>query len=161
MDDKVVVKRPPKSPALAGILAFFFPTTGALYNAQFLKFFVFLIAFAGLVTLQTTGEGQPFAGLILGGFYFYQLFDAIGTARAINRLALSGEEVEEAKVEEFPLVVKTGSIFWGLVLMALGGMFLLANFDVISYDRVWDYWPIVVIVIGVKLIADYIINTRS
>lgn len=163
MEEKVVVvKRPPKSPALAGLLSFFFPTTGALYNGQFTKFFILLIIFAGLVTMQTSGEGQPFAGLILGGFYFYQIFDAIQTAKAINRRALriKGDE-EEEKAEEIPQALKSGSVFWGVVTMALGVILLLANFDIISYDRVWDFWPVVVIIIGLKLIADYFSKDKN
>jgi len=155
MEEKVSYQRPPKSPTLAGILSFLFPPTGALYNAQFMKFFVYLIIFAGLITIQTTGEGQPFMALILAGFYFYQIFDAIQTAKAINRKAATGEELEEWKVDEFPQAVKSGSVFWGLVLMALGVVFLLGNFEIIDYDHIWKFWPLAVIVIGVKLIADY------
>lgn len=161
MEEKVVLKRPPKSPALAGILSFFFPTTGALYNAQYLKFFIFLIIFAGLITMQTSGEGQPFAALLLAGFYGFQIFEAIQTSRAINHRALTGEEEEEDGLEELPQVLKTGSIFWGIVLMALGGILLLANFDVISYDSVFDFWPVVVIVIGVKLVVDYVSKEKK
>ena len=43
MEEKVVLQRPPKSPALAGILSFFFPGTGALYNGQPLKFLVVIL----------------------------------------------------------------------------------------------------------------------
>lgn len=162
MEEKVILKRPPKSPALAGILSFFFPTTGTLYNAQYLKFFIFLIIFAGLITMQTSGEGQPFAALLLAGFYGFQIFEAMHTSRAINRRALKGEEEEEEdELEELPQVLKTGSIFWGIVLMALGGILLLANFDVINYDSVFDFWPVVVIVIGLKLVADYVLREKK
>ncbi|MFQ6038351.1 MAG: hypothetical protein ACE5LV_07020 [Candidatus Aminicenantales bacterium] len=92
MEEKVVVKKPPKSPFLAGVLAFFFPFgVGQLYNGQARKALVFFFIFAGLVTLQTTGEGQPFLGLMLGGFYIYQIFDAVQTANLINRRALRVE----------------------------------------------------------------------
>ncbi len=40
-------------------------------------------------------------------------------------------------------------------MIALGGIFLLGNFDVIDFDRLWDFWPVIVIVIGVKMISDY------
>ena len=68
---------------------------------------------------------------------------------------MTGEDVEKVK-EELPDFVKTGSVFWGIVLLALGGILLLANFDVISYETVFDFWPIAIIVIGVKLVADYV-----
>lgn len=154
MEEKIVVKRPPKSSALAAVLSIFFPGTGALYNRQILKGMMFIIIFAGLVTMQTTGEGQPFLGIILGGFYIYQIIDAVQTSNRINRRAILGEE-EEEEVEEFPRAVKAGSVFWGMVLVALGVILILANFEVISYDTVFDFWPLVVIVIGLKLIVDY------
>ncbi len=113
------------------------------------------MVFAALVTMQDSGEAQPFMGILLGGFYIYQIIDSIYTSKNINRKALTGEEVEEAK-EELPEFVKTGSVFWGIILLALGGILLLANFDVISYDTVFDFWPLVIIVVGVKLVADYV-----
>jgi len=161
MEEKVIVKSPPKSPALAGILAFFFPGTGALYNRQVLKGIIFIVILAGLITMQPRGEAQPFIAIILGGFYFFQIIDAIQTASRINRKFLLGEEVEEETVEEFPEIMKTGSIFWGIVLMAIGGILLLANFDVIDYDTVFDFWPVVIVVIGGKLIFDYFMKGKE
>jgi TM2 domain-containing membrane protein YozV len=156
MEEKVVVTRQPKSPALAGILSFFFPFgVGAFYNSQPIKGFIYLLLFAALVTMQSNGDVQPFVGILLGGFYIYQIIDSINTSKSINRRALTGEEVEKEK-EELPEFVKTGSVFWGIVLLALGVILLLANFDVISYETVFDFWPIAIIVVGVKLVADYV-----
>ena len=99
MEEKVVLKRPPKSPALAGILAFFLPTTGALHNGQTRKFFVYVLVFAGLITFQASGP-QPFTAFLLVGFLFYQFFEAIQTAKNINKRALNLEEEEVPEVEE-------------------------------------------------------------
>lgn len=155
MEEKVVVKRPPKSPGLAGVLAFFFPFgVGPLYNGQYSKALVHFLIFSGLVTLMTTGEGQPFLGLCMAGFLFYQLIDSVQVAKNINRKALTGEEMEP-DIEEIPQMIKSGSIFWGAALMFLGGILLLANFEIIDYDTLWDLWPVAVIVLGIKLIADY------
>lgn len=115
-----------------------------------------------LITMLAHGEGSPvFLGLLLGGYYFYQLFDAILTATAINRRALLGKEEEEFKVEEVPEALKSGSIFWGVVLMAIGGILLLANFEVMNYGSVFDFWPLVVIIIGLKLIFDYYSKSKQ
>jgi len=162
MEEKVIVKKPPKSPALAGILSFLFPGTGALYNQQPLKFLVFIVVIAIMVTMLAQGVGSPvFIGILLGGLYFYQFIDAIITAGAVNRRALS-EDIEEAEVEELPEFVKTGSVFWGIVLMALGVLLLMANFDIIiNYDRIWNLWPLVIIIIGIKLVADYIARSKE
>ncbi len=163
MEEKVVVKRPPKSPLLAGILAFFFPSTGALYNRQLLKFLAILIAGAVMITMLANEEGSaPFLGILLGGLFFYQFFDAIITAGAINRKALLGEEVDEIKVEELPEFVRTGSVFWGIVLMVLGIVLLMANFEFwVTYSRIWSLWPLIVIIIGIKLIVDYMAKNKE
>lgn len=160
MEEKIVVKKQPKSSFLAGLLSFIFPGAGSLYNSQISKGLIFIVAFAVLVTWQTTGENQPFAGLILAGFWIYQLIDAVMTAKAINKKALLGEEVEEISVEEVPQFIKSGSIFWGIVLIALGGILMLSNFDVISYNTIFDFWPVVVIVIGIKLVIDYMSKNK-
>jgi len=159
MEEKVIVNKRPKSPGLAGVISFFLPTCGALYNGQILKWLIYLLTFAVLVTMQDHHQIQPFIGLILGAFYIYQLVDAVQTAKAINRRALSEEKEAEAEgIEEIPPVFKAGSIFWGIFLMALGGIFLFANFEIIDYGSVFDLWPVAVIVIGVKLIVDYFIR---
>lgn len=164
MEEKVVFKKPPRSPALAGILAFFFPGTGALYNRQIAKGFVFMLIIATLISTLAQGP-QLFvillSSFLLAGFYIYQIIDAVQTSKSINRRYLTGEGEEEVIVEELPEAVKTGSIFWGIILMALGGIFLLANFDVISYDIIWKFSPLVVIVIGVKILVDYFYKQES
>ncbi len=150
-NEKIVIQKPPKSPALAGILAFFFPGTGALYNRQVLKGILFIIVFAGLVSMQHHGDAQPFIALILAGFYIFQIIDSVQTSKSVNHRYLKGEkEIEEAFSEEFT----AGSIFWGIFLIILGGVLLLANFEVISYGVLFDFWPLAVIGIGAKLIYD-------
>ena len=155
VDQIIIQKRPPKSPAAAGILSGFFPGTGALYNGQYTKGILFILVFAGLISMQDRG-GQPFFGLLLAGLYFFQIIDSVNSAKAINRAAL-GESAADG-LEVSPLIETaspSGSIFWGTVLMALGGIFLLGNFNIIDFDRLWDFWPVIVIVIGLKMIADY------
>ena len=69
---------------------------------------------------------------------------------------------QKITVEELPEFVRTGSVFWGVVLMILGVVLLMANFEfLISYDRIWNLWPLVVIIVGVKLIADYYAKSKE
>jgi hypothetical protein len=76
---------------------------------------------------------------------------------------LLGEEIDEIKVEELPEFVRTGSVFWGIVLMILGVVFLMANFSfLVTYSGIWNLWPLVVIIFGVKLVVDYMAkNTEA
>jgi len=162
MENKVVVKTPPKSPAAAGILSGIFPGTGFLYLGQYLKGLVYILIFAGLVSMQGSNRMQPFLGLCLAGFYIFQLIDAIQAAKVVNRKALGAAGKEEpAPAEELAGDIKTGSVFWGLFLMGLGALFLLANFDVIDYGSIWKYWPILIIVIGVKLVFEHVIAGKA
>ncbi|MBM3285133.1 MAG: hypothetical protein FJY81_04610 [Candidatus Aminicenantes bacterium] len=160
MEEKVVVKKPAKSPALAGVLSALFPFgIGAFYNGEILKGFIYLFIFAGLVSMQGHGSSQPFLGLILAGFYFFQIIDSVHVAKRMNRRALEGEGPGEEEAD-VTAVVKSGSVFWGALLIVLGGILLLGNFEVIDYRTIFDFWPAVVILIGVKLVFDYFARAR-
>jgi hypothetical protein len=157
MTDRIIIqRRPPKSGAAAGILSGFFPGIGQIYNGQYGKGVLFLVIFIGLITMQPHA-GQPFQALALAGFYIFQIIEAVQAAKEINRLALqeNGAETASSPVPAAAEPAKTGSVFWGAVLMAVGTVFLLANFEIIDYDRIFTYWPAIVIVIGIKMIADY------
>jgi hypothetical protein len=164
MEEKIVIqKKPPKSPTAAGILAGLFPFgIGAMYNGLYVKGLVYLFIFAGLVTVQGHGKGQPFFGLILAGFCFYQIIESIQTASAINRRAQTGREDETVPVEAQILEpAKAGSVFWGAVLVVLGALLLLANFDVVDYDVLFDFWPLAVIGLGIKLVFDHFARAKK
>ncbi|MBN2265162.1 MAG: hypothetical protein JW775_05035 [Candidatus Aminicenantes bacterium] len=154
MEEKIVVpQRPLKSPGFAGVLGIFPFGVGALYNGQYAKALLHLILFAGLVSMQDNGGGQPFLGLLLAGFIIYQFFDNIQSAKAINAAAAGGAPAG-AVAQTLPEAASSGSIFWGIVLIVLGVLLILANFELISYDRLFDFWPVAVIVIGFKLVLD-------
>ncbi len=161
MDEKVVIQqRPPKSPAVAGILSMF-PGFGALYNGQITKGIFYILIFAGLISIQDSPGGQPFKAFMLVGFILFQFIDSINSAKAIN-LAAAGQKVEAGAREDFVSeVVPSGSIFWGIVLIVLGSLLILANFEIILYDALFDFWPVAIIVIGIKLIADYFAKAKN
>ena len=155
MTDRIVIqKRPPKSGAAAGILSAIFPGIGQIYNGQYIKGALFLAIFTGLISMQPHA-GQPFQALMLTGFYIFQIIEAVQSAKEINRLALGENGVSLPPALSPAAPVRPGSVFWGIVLMALGGIFLLGNFEIIDYDRIFDFWPVIVIVIGLKMITDY------
>ena len=157
VQEKIVLPKPRKSPILAFLLSFFFPFgAGPFYNGEVIKGFIYLVIFAGLVTMQQHGEAQPFAGIVLGAFYIFQIIESVNVANRINRRAITGGEVEEDEAVIATEAVTAGSIFWGVLLIALGGILLLGNFGVIGYNTIKDLWPVVVIVIGGKLIFDYL-----
>jgi predicted membrane protein len=42
----------------------------------------------------------------------------------------------------------SGQLVAGLIILALGLLFLLDNLNIVETDRVFDYWPVILIVIG-------------
>ena len=165
MTDKIIIQnRPPKSPAAAGILSGFFPGAGQLYNGEAPKALLFFLIFAGCISMMPRGP-HPFLPLIFAGFYIYQIIDAVQTAKAINLKALGEAAARGRRPDRAPAAASRppapvqaagpeGSVFWGLLLMAIGVIFLLANFDILQLERILDFWPVAVILIGLKIIFD-------
>src|SRR6266536_1404172 len=79
------------NPALAGILAGFFPFgVGAVYTGQYAKGLAHLVIFGLLVAGASASDsrGNEMLGVVCGlgiaFFYVYQIIDAVRTARAIQ-----------------------------------------------------------------------------
>lgn len=155
MDEKTVVTpKPAKSPAAAALLSIFFPFgAGALYNDQKDKALTQFVIFSGLVYAITKGGSGVVFGLALAAFYFYQIFDNAHSARMANEAAvLRGPAA--GPVPELPGNGASGSVFWGLFLIALGALLIMANFEVITYRALLNAWPVALIIIGAKLVFD-------
>ncbi len=156
MEERTVVpQRPQKSPGFAGVLGIFPFGVGALYNGQYTKALLYLVIFAGLTSMQGHG-GQPFVGLLLAGFIVFQFFDNIQSAKVINGTAPAGDVAQP-----LPEIASSGSVFWGIVLIVLGIVLIMANFEIISYDALFDFWPIAVIVVGLKLVLDSVARSKK
>ena len=143
------------NPALAGVLAGFFPFgVGAVYTGQYAKGLAHLVIFTLLILGVSSGSGSAglIFGLAIGGFYFYQIIDSIRSARAVQLgqappdpfgLATTfsgGERIDASKVP-----------VGALVLIGLGVIFLLHTLDI------WDFsahriWPLILIGIGAFLL---------
>ena len=160
MEEKVVIQqRPPKSPTAAGILSLFF--LGAFYNGQIVKGIFYILIFAGLISIQDSPGGQPFKAFMLVGFILFQIFDSINSAKAINMAAAGEKSGKEARSDFLSEAETSGSIFWGAVLIILGFLMILANFEIILYETLFDFWPVAIIVIGLKLIAEYFAKAKN
>ena len=149
------------NPALAGILAGFFPFgVGAVYCGQYAKGLAHLIVFVLLVIGASNATSDTMGtvfGFSIAAFYFYQLIDAIKTAKAVqtgqpipdpfglaNMFSPGGTTARPG----FSRGVPTGAV----VLIGLGVLFLLHNLD-IWFLRVDTLWPIVLIGLGFWLFA--------
>jgi hypothetical protein len=143
------------NPALAGVLAGFFPFgVGAVYTGQYAKGLAHLVIFT-LLVLGASGGSEAMGtifGLAIAGFYFYQIIDSVRTARAI--------QMGQPPPDPFGLGTTFSSGFGSsdridaskvpvgaLILIGLGAIFLLHTLDI------WDFslhrvWPLVLIAIG-------------
>ncbi len=43
---------------------------------------------------------------------------------------------------------KSGSLVWGIILIAFGVLFLLDQFNIDIWDAVWRFWPVILIIWG-------------
>jgi hypothetical protein len=136
------------SPGVALALGFI-PGLGAVYNGEYLKGLIHVLAFGGIIALLTTD--LP-AGLIvilsigLGCFYCYMPIEAYRTAKAHR-----GEEVPPAALPE---AIESHRPVGAIVLIVLGTLFLLANFRILERDWFSKAWPAGLIVLGAWILTD-------
>src|SRR5262249_54319687 len=151
---------PPSSgpnPALAGVLAGFFPFgVGAVYTGQYAKGLVHLGAFVFMIAIL--GADTPWfvkaaTGIAMGFFYIYQIIDAARSARAI--------QLGQPAPDPFGLArtfgagdqpTRTNVPMGAVILIGLGLLFLLHTMDVWFLD--FQYlWPTILIALGVWIFA--------
>ena len=73
-------------PAVAGVLAGFFPFgVGQVYNGQYARGLAHMAIFIALIwALDHGGSFDVIFGIAMAAFYFYQIIDAVRSARAIQ-----------------------------------------------------------------------------
>jgi membrane-bound ClpP family serine protease len=59
--------------------------------------------------------------------------------------------------------MKTEKVIWGLILIFIGAVFLLNNFNVIDFywGSVWRFWPVVFILIGANMLFSRFNNSTG
>lgn len=140
-------------PAVAGVLAGFFPFgVGAVYCGQYAKglahLIVFVLLLVGASHSTSDAMGVVF-GFAIAGFWFYQLFDAIRSAKALQEgkpapdpLGL-GTMFSPGERVDFSKGVPTGAV----ILIGLGVLFLLHNVG-LWFLEIDTLWPIFLIALG-------------
>lgn len=144
------------NPALAGILAGFFPFgVGAVYTGQYAKGLAHLIIFTLLIVGASSGSdvaGTLF-GLGIAFFYIYQIVDAVRSAKALQMgqpapdpfgLAQAfgaGDKIDASKVP-------AGAV----ILIVIGLMFLLRNTGLFNFSF-HLVWPVFLMLLGGWLFA--------
>jgi TM2 domain-containing membrane protein YozV len=137
--------KPEQNPGLAAVLGFI-PGLGAVYNGEYIKALIHVLVFGGLIAILTTDLSSglyALFGIALGAFYFYMPIDAYRVAKAHRD---GGPEPASLVPQE------SGKPIGAYVLIALGIVFLLANFGLLEREWVAKGWPIGLIVLGVWLL---------
>ncbi len=132
------------SPGLAAILGFI-PGLGAVYNAEYVKALVHVVIFIGIVGFLAGDHGDAantVAGLLLGAFIVYMSIDAYRTAKA-----KSLGQPAPMSLGDFGAERPVGP----LILIGLGVLFLLDKLGIFSVGRIFDYWPVILIALGLLL----------
>lgn len=132
------------SPGVAFFLGLF-PGLGAVYNGEYNKALIHVVVFIALVVGASSDAGdatEPALGLLIAGFVLYMAFDALRVARA----RIQGE-VTVDPLESWSKNRPVGPI----ILIVLGVLFLLNNFNWLPFWRIGRLWPLVLIGVGVLM----------
>jgi hypothetical protein len=137
-----------KNPSLAAFLAIF-PGMGAVYNGNILKGITYMLIFGVLIALTSNASASDSAvfGLMIAGFYIFQIVDSYNEAARLNR----GDAATAAR----PGRGEDLSLFSAIVVLAIGVLFQLVNFDVLTFRQVSRLWPLALIAFGIKIVFDY------
>lgn len=132
------------------------PGVGAIYNGEFVKAAIHVLIFATLISLADYGGPQPLMGLMIAAFAFYMPFEAYYTAKK-RKLKAEGVDLETPidRLQQQFGDVKDRELWGGVVLIVIGGLFLLGNLDVFEITRIVRFWPAVLVVLGVWLLRKH------
>jgi hypothetical protein len=133
------------SPVLAFFLGFL-PGLGAFYNEQYGKGVIHLAMFLFLFIIGVDGSlnggAEAALWICLAGLWVYMPIDAYRTTKA----KLAGQLLSDP-LESFSKGRPVGPI----LIIGIGFLLLLHNFDWFPWWRVQQFWPILLIVVGVLM----------
>jgi len=132
------------------------PGVGAIYNGEFVKAAIHVLIFASLISFAEVGP-QPLIGLMIAAFVFYMPFEAYYTAKKRKLRAEQGIELETPidRLQQQFGDVKDRELWSGVVLIVIGGIYLLGNLDVFEMARVARFWPALLVVAGIWLLKKH------
>ncbi len=138
------------SPPLAFFLGLI-PGVGAIYNGQYAKGLVHAIIWGLLMSIANSRAAnglEPIFVMLVIAWWAYMVFEAYHTARKRR----AGEYVDEYSSivnlrgtrEQVPVA--------GIALILLGGLLLLHTLDLLDFERVARFWPVLLILAGAYLL---------
>jgi len=131
-----------RSPSAAVFLSLL-PGLGHIYVGQVAKGFLLGLSFVLAIRMADEGGG-PF-GILIPFLLLYAMVDAHRAAVEVNRIVASGGT--PPKGPDFGLTK-----WWGYILIGLGVLFTLENFDLIDFEWIWRLWPVGLIALGIFIL---------
>jgi TM2 domain-containing membrane protein YozV len=133
------------SPALAFFLGFL-PGLGAFYNEQYGKGIIHLAIFLFLFIIgvdgAVSGGAEAALWICVAALWIYMPVDAYRTAKA----RLAGQPLSDP-LESF----SKGRPVGAMLIIGVGVLLLLHNFDWFPWWRIQQFWPVILIVVGVLM----------
>jgi len=137
------------NPALAFFLGFL-PGLGAFYNEQYGKgmihLAIFLLLFITGVNGLDNGGAEAALWICISAFWIYMPIDALRTAQAKR----TGQVLTDP-LDKFSKERPVGPV----ILIGVGLLLLLSNFDWFHWYRVARFWPIILIAVGVLMFRNW------
>ncbi|HKE21218.1 MAG TPA: B-box zinc finger protein [Bryobacteraceae bacterium] len=138
------------SPALAFFLGLI-PGVGAIYNGQYAKGLVHAIVWGVLMSIANAGqphELEPVFVMLVIAWWAYMALEAHHTARRLQ----NGEPVDEYSSLFNLRGGANRAPVAAIGLIVLGVLLLLHTLDLLNFEYVARFWPVLLIAAGVYLL---------
>ena len=150
---------PGASPGLAFVLGMI-PGVGAIYNGQYVKGLIHVIILGILISIVSSDASAglgPLFGMLIAVWWAYMAFEAYHTAK---------KRQFGHHVDEFSSIVPLHSSRRGfpagpVILIGFGVLFLMNTMDILRFDRMVRYWPILLIVLGAYMLYERITGPET
>ena len=128
----------------------FIPGVGAIYNGQYAKGLIHVLILGVLISIASSGVSDdlgPLLGISIAAWFFYMAFEAYHTAKK-RQLGLPVDEFSSI----MPMRSQGRFPVAPVVLIGLGVLFLLVNFDVVRFRDLARFWPVFLIALGAYML---------
>ena len=153
MDNNSQNVTPKKNPALAAIISTLFPGAGFFYLGNILKGIAYIIVFILLIVMIVHASDHysqaleiVVLGLLLAGFYIFQIVESFNDASRMRRKAAAGTDLVQGE---------SISLFGSFMILIIGVLFQLRQLDVIELRDIIRLWPLILVGLGIRIIYNY------
>jgi len=143
-----------RSPGLAVVLSFF-PGLGHLYLGMYQRAIGLAAAFFAAIWLTDHVDA---VGVVVAFIWFFGLIDAYRQTQFINQ-GLAPESVFGGAVAK--PTRRSGALGLGIFLTVLGLILLYNQFYPLDLDFLADWWPLVLVAIGVYILAKHFVQQKK